>query len=87
MREEVRALTSGLREHLAGIKIVMPVSLAAKWKTAVQLTALGVLIGAPILGGNDRLMAEIGGLILLWVAAAMTAQTGMVYFRAGAKHL
>ena len=80
-------LVSGLREHLAGIKMVMPVSLAAKWKTAVQLTAHGVLIGAPILGGTNRMTAEIGGLVLLWLAAAMTVQTGMVYFRAGAKHL
>ncbi len=80
-------LVSGLREHLAGSKVVVPVSLAAKWKTAVQMTALGVLIGAPILGGMFKMIAETSGLILLWVAAAMTVQTGVIYFRAGSKHL
>ena len=78
---------SGLREHLAGSKVAVPVSPAAKWKTAVQMTALGVLIGAPMLGGTDRVMAETGGLVLLWVAAAMTLQTGVMYFLAGSKHL
>jgi CDP-diacylglycerol--glycerol-3-phosphate 3-phosphatidyltransferase len=80
-------LVSGLREHLAGNKMVVPVSLAAKWKTAVQMTALGMLIGAPILGNSNSMIAETGGLVLLWVAAAMTVQTGVTYFRAGSKHL
>ncbi len=80
-------LVSGLREHLAGSKVVMPVSLAAKWKTAVQMTALGVLIGAPMLGSAGKIVAETGGLILLWVATAMTVQTGVMYFRSGSKHL
>ena len=80
-------LVSGLREHLAGSKVVVPVSLAAKWKTAVQMTALGVLIGAPMLGNAGKIVAETGGLILLWVATAMTVQTGVMYFRSGSKHL
>ena len=79
-------LVSGLREHLAGSNVIVPVSLAAKWKTATQMTALGVLIGAPILSGGSRVMAETGGIVLLWFAAAMTAQTGVMYFRAGSKH-
>lgn len=81
-------LVSGLREYLAGSKVVVPVSLLAKWKTAVQMTALGMLIGAPLLGSTDNRMAvETIGLVLLWVAAAMTVQTGVMYFRAGFKHL
>ena len=80
-------LISGLREHLAGSKVIVPVSLAAKWKTATQMTALGVLIGAPILGGTNRLVAETGGIVLLWIAAAMTVHTGFMYFRAGSKHM
>ena len=80
-------LVSGLREYLAGSKVIVPVSLLAKWKTAVQMTALGVLIGAPILGDKDRMLVETTGLVLLWVAAAMTVQTGVMYFRAGSKHL
>ena len=50
------------------------------------MTALGVLIGAPILGGASRVTAEIGGIVLLWFAAAMTVQTGVMYFRASSKH-
>ena len=80
-------LVSGLREHLAGSKVIVPVSLAAKWKTAAQMTALGVLIGAPILGDASRVTAETGGIVLLWFAAAMTVQTGVMYFRAGSKHI
>ena len=80
-------LISGLREHLAGAKVVIPVSLAAKGKTAVQMTALGCLIGAPVLTGDARMMVETGGLVLLWVAAAITVQTGILYFRAGARYL
>ena len=79
-------LVSGLREHLAGSEVIVPVSLAAKWKTATQMTALGVLIGAPILGGASRETAETGGIVLLWFAAAMTVQTGVMYFRASSKH-
>lgn len=80
-------LVSGLREHLAGSKIVVPVSLAAKWKTATQMTALAMLIGAPILSSTGRIMAETVGLILLWFAAVITVQTGVMYFRAGTKYL
>ena len=80
-------LVSGLREHLAGEEVVVPVSLAAKWKTAVQMVALGCLIGAPVLGGPERAGVETAGLVLLWVAAGLAVQTGILYFRAGAKYL
>lgn len=80
-------LVSGLREHLAGADVVVPVSMMAKGKTAVQMTALGCLIGAPVLTGGTRVMVETGGLVLLWLAAAMTVHTGILYFRAGARHL
>ena len=35
---------SGLREFLAGLKVSIPVSRLAKWKTALQLLSLGALI-------------------------------------------
>ena len=37
-------LVSGLREFLADLHVSVPVSKLAKWKTTVQLVALGVLI-------------------------------------------
>ncbi|MDH3912909.1 MAG: CDP-diacylglycerol--glycerol-3-phosphate 3-phosphatidyltransferase, partial [Rhodospirillales bacterium] len=37
-------LVSGLREYLAEIRVPMPVSSLAKWKTVIQMFALGFLI-------------------------------------------
>jgi CDP-diacylglycerol--glycerol-3-phosphate 3-phosphatidyltransferase len=79
-------LVSGLREFLAELKVSVPVSRVAKWKTALQLTAIGFLIAGPagetILPGTTAI-----GTGLLWVAAALTIYTGWDYFRAGLKHL
>src|SRR3712207_5740924 len=40
-------LVSGLREFLAELKVSVPVSRVAKWKTTVQLVAVGFLIAGP----------------------------------------
>jgi cardiolipin synthase len=78
-------LVSGLREYLAELKVGLPVSRVAKWKTTVQLLALGFLVAGPagetILPGTERI-----GIILLWLAAALTLWTGWDYMRAGVKH-
>src|SRR6266403_3325174 len=37
-------LVSGLREYLAGLRVSVPVTRLAKWKTTVQLVAIGFLI-------------------------------------------
>jgi len=71
-------LVSGLREFLAERGIAMPVSRLAKWKTAVQLAAFAALL----LGGAVDGVAEVG-LVLLWIAAALTVYTGADYLRAG----
>ncbi len=79
-------LVSGLREFLAELKVSVPVSRVAKWKTALQLTAIGFLIAGPagetILPGTRMI-----GMGLLWIAAALTIYTGWDYFKAGIKHL
>jgi CDP-diacylglycerol--glycerol-3-phosphate 3-phosphatidyltransferase len=77
-------LVSGLREYLAGTKVSVPVSLAAKWKTAIQMTAIGCLIALPAF--PEFRWLDMTGLILLWVSAALTVQTGLAYFRASASH-
>ena len=41
-------IVSGLREFLAGLQVSVPVSALAKWKTTLQLVALGAMI----LGGG-----------------------------------
>ncbi|MBX6323563.1 MAG: CDP-diacylglycerol--glycerol-3-phosphate 3-phosphatidyltransferase [Rhodospirillaceae bacterium] len=79
-------LVSGLREYLAGLNVGMPVSRLSKWKTMLQMVALGLLLlgdvselpGVPIV-----IIGEVG----LWVAAAITFVTGYDYFLAGLKHM
>lgn len=79
-------LVSGLREFLAELRVSVPVSRLAKWKTTLQLVAVGVLIAGPageaVLPGTSRV-----GLTLLWISAVLTLYTGYDYFRAGARHL
>ncbi|WP_353184358.1 CDP-diacylglycerol--glycerol-3-phosphate 3-phosphatidyltransferase [Bosea sp. (in: a-proteobacteria)] len=79
-------LVSGLREFLAGLKVSVPVSKVAKWKTTAQLFALGFLIAGPagdkVLPGNTQI-----GIVLLWAAAGLTIYTGWDYFNAGIRHL
>ncbi len=79
-------LVSGLREFLADLKVSVPVSKVAKWKTTAQLFALGFLIAGPagdkVLPGNTTI-----GIVLLWAAAGLTIYTGWDYFNAGIRHL
>jgi cardiolipin synthase (CMP-forming) len=76
---------TGLREFLAELRVKVPVSRLAKWKTTVQLVALGILIvgdhGPEIL--PIRLIGEIG----LWVAAVLTLYTGWDYLQTGLRHM
>ncbi|MGC6497407.1 MAG: CDP-diacylglycerol--glycerol-3-phosphate 3-phosphatidyltransferase [Candidatus Puniceispirillaceae bacterium] len=78
-------LISGLREFMAGRSVSMPVSVLAKWKTTLQLVAIGFLVGAPVFPSLP--MANMIGLVLLWVAALVTAQTGFAYYQGVLKHV
>jgi CDP-diacylglycerol---glycerol-3-phosphate 3-phosphatidyltransferase len=80
-------LVSGLREFLAEVRISLPVSQLAKWKTTLQMIALGFLIvgrAGPQFGPLST--TEIG-IIGLWIAAVLTLITGYDYLRAGLKHI
>src|SRR3546814_9765341 len=65
---------TGLREFLAELRVKVPVSRLAKWKTTVQLIALGILIVGDYGpdGFHIRLLGEIG----IWVTAVLTLYTG-----------
>jgi len=79
-------LVSGLREYLAEIKVSLPVSKLAKWKTVIQMIALGF----PIVGeeaGPDILPMEAIADSGLWLAAALTLITGYDYLAKGLKHM
>jgi cardiolipin synthase len=78
-------LVSGLREYLAGLRLGLPVSRLAKWKTAIQMVAIGVLIVGDA-GPNVLPIAALGEL-LLWIAALLTIVTGYDYLRLGLSHM
>ena len=79
-------LVSGLREYLAEIKVPLPVSRLAKWKTAIQMVALGVLIVGEEAGPAFLPMDLIGD-TGLWIAAILTLITGYDYLARGLKHM
>lgn len=74
-------LIAGLREHL-GATLKLPVTPLAKVKTAAQMVAIALLLGAGALGANAGLAAHLGG-ALLWVAAVLTLVTGWDYLSRG----
>jgi cardiolipin synthase (CMP-forming) len=84
-------LVSGLREFLAGTRVSVPVTAIAKFKTAVQMLAIGAMLLTPL---ADRYFPDMPAesysavaYILLWVAAALTVYTGVIYFRNGMAHI
>jgi cardiolipin synthase len=82
-------LVSGLREYLAGVRVGLPVTQLAKWKTGVQMAALGTLIA----GDSTATLLHIGwlpvseiGEAMLWASALLTLVTGWDYLKAGLRH-
>ena len=95
-------LVSGLREYLAELRVSVPVTKLAKWKTTLQLVAIGFLLGGEAFDnllpesllawrwkfGDDPLaLTSTVGIVLLWVSAILTLYTGWDYFRAGLRHI
>jgi cardiolipin synthase (CMP-forming) len=79
-------LVSGLREFLAELRVSVPVTRLAKWKTTGQLVAVGFLIAGE--AGDEVLPVTTQiGLTLLWAAAILTLYTGWDYLRAGLRHV
>jgi cardiolipin synthase len=87
-------LVSGLREYLAELRVSVPVSRLAKWKTTWQLIAVGFLICGE---AGDKFVSDLVrhdlplitnmGLALLWLSALVTLYTGWDYMRAGLRHM
>ena len=83
-------LVSGLREHLAGLRVSLPVTRLAKWKTGFQRGAIGVLLA----GDSTARLLHLGflpvgliGAAMLWVAALLTLVTGWDYLATGMRHV
>ena len=77
---------SALRETVAG-KVKLPVTLLAKWKTTLQMLALGALQLAlvPLWEGFGLPLEwlpqfQTFAYVLLWIAAVVTLWTGWQYF-------
>ena len=79
-------LVSGLREYLAELRVSVPVTQLAKWKTTLQLVAVGFLIAGEAGDAVVPVVTPIG-LTLIWLSALLTLYTGWDYFRAGVRHL
>lgn len=78
-------MVSGLREYLGGLSVSVPVTKLAKWKTTVQLLAIGFLLVGD--AGPSGFPTQTSGEVLLWAAALLTLITGYDYLRAGLRHM
>jgi len=87
-----------LREYLAELRVGVPVTHLAKWKTLLQNFAVGFLIAGAAGDGlfphviftiSAETMGPVTviGVALLWLSAMLTLYTGYDYFRAGVRHL
>jgi cardiolipin synthase (CMP-forming) len=79
-------LVSGLREYLAELRVSVPVTRLAKWKTTLQLVAVGFLIAGEAGDAVVPVVTKIG-ITLLWLSALLTIYTGWDYLQAGLHHL
>jgi cardiolipin synthase len=78
-------LVSGLREFLGTLAVSIPVTRLAKWKTMLQMVAIGFLLAGST---GDKIFAytTMTGLTLLWIAALLTLYTGYDYLLAAMRH-
>ena len=79
-------LVSGLREYLIELRVSVPVTRLAKWKTMGQMVAIGFLIAGP---AGDEVIPDVTrvGIFLLWASAILTLYTGYDYMRAGLRYV
>ena len=75
-------LVSGLREFLASLRVGLPGSEMAKWKTAIQMISLiCLLLGNTLSMGFDHISVAHVGIVLLWSAGILTLITGYSYLK------
>ena len=85
-----RSWSAGCANTSPAIRIGLPVTPLAKWKTGFQMGALGTLLAGNSVGAagctcRSSRSAAIGE-AMLWVAAALTLWTGWDYLTAGLRH-
>ena len=77
-------LVSGMREHLAELKVSLPVSNLAKVKTAAQMVAIIILLLGESTTGIPY--TDFLGKSAIWIAAFLTVITGYAYLKEGIKN-
>ncbi len=82
---------SALRETLAG-EVKLPVTVLAKWKTTLQLVALGMQLLTLIWTDfgwdyGSLVIFQNAASFMIWIAAAVTIWTGWQYFREAGKQM
>ena len=74
-------IISGFREYMSKQGVLINVSPLAKWKTTLQIASLGLIILSMMFTGN--IILTYTSISMYWLAAIITVQTGVEYFRSG----
>jgi cardiolipin synthase len=68
------------------LRVGLPVTALAKYKTVIQMVAMGFLLSVP---SGTAVLAKAWeiGLVLFWVSALLTLWTGLGYLRTSLAHI
>jgi cardiolipin synthase len=75
-------IVSGLRQFMSEMRVRVPVTRFAKWKTAAQMLSISCLLCSALLPENPEIKSI--GITFLWTAVFMTVFTGLRYLKLGA---
>lgn len=78
-------MVSGLRQFMAEMRMIVPVTKFAKWKTTMQMMSVSCLLASAMFPEFSEL--NFVGIIMLWLAAIMTIFTGVRYLHFGAEKI
>lgn len=79
-------MVSGLREYMASQRATLPSTRLAKWKTGIQMVAIGCLLAGdemPRMIGLGMISFTGVGALLLWVSVIPTVMSGWGYLVTG----
>ena len=79
-------MVSGLREFVSEIQVNIPVTFLSKWKTAIQMMSLSLLLVEDAIPTCYMFNISFGE-VLLWLAAFMTIVSGIQHLRSAFKYL
>jgi cardiolipin synthase len=74
-------IVSGLREFMSQLRLIIPVTKYAKWKTGMQMASISCLLCSAMF--PDFAALKNIGIVFLWFAVIMTVFTGARYLKFG----